>query len=94
MRSLKLTESEDRIPVGTEPESISVLVEFVSENSDNWGVLEPLRGTTWENGVSEIDADSFSHALHGRLPPLLEKLGRKPLYSARRVSDQEGMCDF
>jgi hypothetical protein len=94
VRSIKLTESEDRVPVGSEPESVSVMVEFVPEDSDNWGTLEPLRGTTWEDGVSEVDADSFSHALHGRLSPLLKKLGRNPVYSARRVSEQEGVCDF
>jgi len=94
MRKLTLVESGDRVPVGSEPESISLMVEFVPESSDSWGDLEPLRGTTWENGVGEVDAESFSHALHGRLSPLMKKLGREPIYSARRVSEKEGVCDL
>lgn len=90
MRYLELKESNT--PVGIEPERVKLLVEFVPKDVSHWGVLESVRGTTWEEGVKEIDSDIFSHALHGFLQPLLGVLPRPPLSSAKRVSDLEGMC--
>lgn len=92
MRSIKLTESDT--PTGIEPEVVKLLVEFVPEGSEDWGVLEPMRETSWEAGIQEVSADSLSHALHGRLNPLLSELKRSPHYSAKRVSDEQGICDL
>lgn len=92
MRALELTEALNR--KGLEPEKVKLLVEFVPEDASDWGVLEYLRGTTWEAGVKEIDPMVFSHAMHGRLGPLLESLGRPTVHSARRVSEAEGLCSL
>lgn len=90
MRSIKIKESHT--PVGIEPEVIRLLVEFVPEGSEDWGVLEPMRNTSWGEGIQEVSAESLSHALHGRLGPLLAELKRPPRYSAKRVTDEQGVC--
>lgn len=77
---------------GRQPEKVSLLVEYVSSKDPTWGVLECLRGTSWESGIKEIAAEAISHALHGRLLPLLRELGRDPQASARRVTPAEGLC--
>lgn len=91
MRSIDLV---DPYPprTGAQPERVLLLVEQVPEGADHWGVLESLRGTSWAAGVKEIPADALSHALHGRLLPLLQALGREPHASARRVTLEEGLC--
>jgi hypothetical protein len=72
------------------PEKISLLVAYGSP--DNWGELEPLRETTWSEGVCFVSGEALSHALHGFFPPLQRELGREPRASARRVSKKEGEC--
>lgn len=59
---------------------------------EDWGELEPFRGSSWAHGVTVVTAESMSHALHGMLLPLLRELGRDPRASAKRVSDAEGQC--
>jgi hypothetical protein len=92
MRNIKIIESG--APRGTEPEVVRLLVEFVPEDADHWGKLECMRGTTWEEGIQEVSSESLSHALHGMLKPLLSSLGRPPHFSAKRVSDDQGVCDL
>jgi hypothetical protein len=75
-----------------EPEKVNLLVEVVPKDANHWGVLESLRGTSWEQGVQEVPADALAHALHGRLQPLLVALGRSPEASAKKVTESEGMC--
>jgi hypothetical protein len=79
-------------PRGTTPEQVLLLVEIVPEDAEHWGALESLRGTSWEHGVKVIPAEALSHALHGRILPLLRALGRDPRASGRRVAFEEGMC--
>ena len=76
MRPLDLTDPNP--PRGNEPEQVLLLVEIVPEDAEHWGVLESLRGTSWEHGVKVIPAEALSHALHGRFLPLLRALGRDP----------------
>jgi hypothetical protein len=92
VRLLDLTDPNP--PRGRKPEQVLLLVEPVSEDSDHWGALESLRGTSWESGVKEISAESLSHALHGRFLPLLRALGREPQASGRRVIPEEGLCSL
>ncbi len=75
-----------------EPEQVHLLVEVVPSGGGHWGVLESLRGTSWEQGIEVISAEILSHALHGRLQPLLAALGRDPRSSAKRVLETEGTC--
>ena len=72
------------------PDKISLLVTVGSSN--DWGELEPLRGSTWAHGVTLVSGEAYSHALHGFFKPLQKELGRDPQASARRVSAKEGEC--
>jgi hypothetical protein len=92
MRLLEITESV--VPKGAQPEKLKLLVEFVPEDSEGWGILESMRGTSWEGGIQEVSPDLLSHALHGRMGPLLKELGRPPAHSAKRVSEEEGLCSL
>ena len=90
MRFIDLTDP-DPLP-DHKAEKVMLLIEFVPEGSDHWGVLESMRGTSWEGGIKEIPTEALSHALHGRLHPLTRALGRDPRASARRVNAEEGEC--
>lgn len=90
MRELNLKDPNPPRDRRAHAESVLLLVTQGSE--EHWGELEPLRGTSWEAGVSLIPAEAYSEALHGRLMPLLRALGRPPEASARRVSPVEGAC--
>ncbi len=90
MRPLDLTDPNPQR--GREAEQVLLLVEVVPEDAAHWGVLESLRGTTWEAGVKVLPAEDLSHALHGRFLPLLRSLGRDPRASGRRVEPDEGVC--
>lgn len=57
-----------------------------------WGDFELFRGTSWEHGIKSVSGEAYSHALHGFLLPLLRELGREPLYSGRKVLEEEGAC--
>lgn len=70
---------------------LSLLVSFSLDGS-TWGDFEPLRGTTWASGISEVKAESLSHAMHGWVNPLQKELGRAPKSSANKVSATEGRC--
>jgi hypothetical protein len=89
MREIDLTAD----PVGDgRAHSEKVLLLVTSGNGDDWGELEPLKGTSWAEGVEVVSSEVLSHALHGFLQPLLEELGRDPRDSARRVLKVEGEC--
>lgn len=76
---------------GTQPEEIKCFVSFVEEG-DHWGEFEVFRGSSWEKVVSVVPADSFSHALHGMVDPLLRSLGREPTSALKRIKPEEGEC--
>lgn len=57
-----------------------------------WGVLAPLRGTSWGVQIPEVTGEALSHALHGHAKPLREMLGNPPLARARRLPLAETMC--
>ena len=90
MRNLDLTDPHP-MP-GRDAETILLLIEQVPTGASDWGVLESLRGTSWEGGVKEVSGEAFSHALHGRFLPLLQELGRDPRANGRRVLVEEGEC--
>ena len=89
MREIDLTAD----PVGDgRAHSEKVLLLVTSGNGDDWGELEPLKGTSWAEGVEIVSSEVLSHALHGFMQPLLGELGRDPRDSARRVLKAEGEC--
>jgi len=57
-----------------------------------WGVLAPLRGTSWGDQIPEVTGEALSHALHGHPKPLREQVGNPPLARARRLPVVESMC--
>lgn len=90
MREVDLVDSSVRGDARFKVPRILLLV--TEGTKGDWGELEPLRGTSWEAGVELVDAESFSHALHGHVLPLLRALGRDPSASGKRVSEAEGSC--
>ncbi len=59
-----------------------------------WGVLEPLRDTSWGRQVSVVSGEAISHALHGYAVPLMREVQRKPRDLARRLTVEERMCNL
>jgi hypothetical protein len=57
-----------------------------------WGVLTPLRGTSWGDQIPEVTGEVWSHALHGHPKPLRLQLGNPPFARARRIPLGETMC--
>lgn len=90
MRTLDLTDPNPPRERKNSPEKVKLLV--ASRMGATWGELEPLRGTSWAEGIEEISEDALGHALHGNLQPLLRELGRPPHVSGSRVTDLEGEC--
>ena len=72
-------------------QEVHCLVTYVEEG-DHWGEFEVFRDSSWEKVVSVVSAEDFSHALHGRIDPLLRSLGREPHSSLKRISPEEGEC--
>lgn len=68
--------------------------------ADFWGVLAPLRKTSWGREIPVVTGVALSHALHGYVKPLREMLGVPPRERARRLplvqrvclQRQQGMC--
>ena len=52
---------------------------------DPWGALAPLRGTPWEQTITVIGGDVFSHALHGHTLPLIRLLKAEPKAQMTRM---------
>lgn|GEM_PF-1618743 len=59
---------------------------------DPWGVLAPLKGTSWEPRIPVVSGNVLSHAMHGHTKMLREKLGRPPRIAAQRVPEEEAWC--
>lgn len=60
--------------------------------SDVWGVLAPLRETSWGPEIPTVTGEALSHALHGYVKPLLEMLGRPPQARALRIPLKDRLC--
>lgn len=54
-------------------------------NPGPWGVFGILKGTEWEPLVPVVKGEDLSHALHGYLDPLMQKIGRSPEVLLRRT---------
>ena len=76
----------------SKPESIKVFVTFVDSGSDHWGDFEVFRGSSWSKVLSIVSGDSYSHALHGRVDPLLRELSREPQSAMKKITPEEGEC--
>lgn len=59
---------------------------------DLWGVLAPLKGTTWGDQIPVVSGTALSHALHGAPSMLRKELGVPPVRRALRILHGERMC--
>lgn len=57
-----------------------------------WGVLAPLRETSWGREIPVVSGEALSHAMHGYVKPLREQLGVPPLEHARRIPLRHRVC--
>lgn len=64
----------------------------VPDNEGPWGVLRPLKGTSWGEQISTVSGEALSHALHGEPKFLREQLGRPPIQQAKRLPVAQAMC--
>lgn len=70
-----------------------ILVMYPPPRKDDlWGVLAPLRGTSWGAQIPVVSGDALSHALHGKPKPLREMLGVPPRRRALRIVLEERVC--
>jgi len=61
---------------------------------DSWGILAPLRDVPgFAALIPVVDGESFSDALHGRMRPLMEKIGPEPKYQLARLRAPFTECE-
>jgi len=59
---------------------------------NSWGIMAPLRETTWGQQIPVVSGEALSHALHGRPKPLREMLGNPPRVRAQSIPLEERVC--
>lgn len=59
---------------------------------DPWGVLAPLKGTSWGKQIPTVTGEALSHALHGRAKPLREMLGVPPHGRLLKIDEGDRRC--
>lgn len=57
-----------------------------------WGILLPMRETSWGRQIPVVTGEALSHALHGRSLPLREMLGNPPVQRARMIVLADRLC--
>lgn len=80
------------ITLQTETQGNILLLVTVATEATPWGEFEPLRGTSWQCGITLVSGKAMSHALHGYHLPLVRELGRPPTANGKQVNDAEGAC--
>ena len=80
------------ITLTTDNQGEVLLLVAVATEEARWGAFEPLRGTSWGKGITEVSGDAVSHALHGHPHPLVKALGRPPSANGKKVNDAERTC--
>ena len=62
---------------------------------DPWGDLAPLRLVPeFAQLIPVVDGESFSHALHGRMRPLMEQIGPEPKHQLIRIPPPHNQCSL
>lgn len=57
-----------------------------------WGVLAPLKETSWGRIVYEVSGEAMSEALHGYAVTLMRELGRAPRDQVKRLPLADRQC--
>lgn len=65
---------------------------FADDSWGAWGVLAPLRETTWAARIPVVSGSILSQAMHGDTRKLRKKLGRPPRIAGQRVPEEEAWC--
>lgn len=64
----------------------------IPRDGDAWGDLAPLRETQFEKLIPVVSGATLSHALHGRLKPLMNEIGPHPHGQLRQVRGAQRTC--
>ncbi len=60
---------------------------------DPWGALAPLRDEpAFAALIPVVTGEAMSHALHGRMKPLMEQIGPEPKYQLIRIEHPHDVC--
>lgn len=59
---------------------------------ESWGELAPLRDTPWGDLLPIVSGEALSHALHGRVDPLMQEIGPHPHGLCRQVPGPFRRC--
>lgn len=59
---------------------------------DPWGVLKPLKQTSWAAQIPVVTGEAVSHALHGEPKFLREQLGKPPTIRAKKLPVLQTLC--
>jgi|SaaInlStandDraft_7_1057024.scaffolds.fasta_scaffold119259_2 hypothetical protein len=62
------------------------------KDGDRWGDLAVLKGTPWGDLIPTVSGADMSHALHGRITPLMRVIGNPPVAQLRLVPAQSRRC--
>ena len=57
-----------------------------------WGVLLPMRDSSWGRQIPVVTGEALSHALHGRVKPFREMLGNPPFQRAQMIVLEDRLC--
>lgn len=62
---------------------------------DPWGELASLRLVPeFATLIPIIDGESLSHAMHGHMRPLMERIGPEPKYQLKRIPEPHNECSL
>lgn len=64
----------------------------IPHDDDPWGVLAPLRGTSWGDQITVVPGAVMSDAVRGWATPLMRIIGIDPKYRLGRIIEEEGIC--
>ena len=64
----------------------------IPRDDEPWGVLAPLRPTTWGSLIPVVTGDAMSRALHGNAQELLGQVGRPPRHQGKQLLENQRLC--
>ena len=70
------------------------LMRPIPKEGDPWGVLAPLRDTALRDLIPIVSGENFSHAMHGRLTPLMREIGPEPRWVLKKVPYPFNRCQY
>lgn len=65
---------------------------IVRDGEDSWGVLAPLKDTSWGKQIPTVSGKALSIAAHGWLSPLMDEIGPEPHQLCKLIPLDIGLC--